>query len=112
MSIAIQDYEIERATGTEIVTRPLELACVEYVLRIDRVRKKITQVRRPNEDGIGVVLGDCGTVEKRELRMYLGDGYKTDVTGGKRGRDALRFLNPPPELMKPESEYAGKSSAR
>lgn len=39
MRIVIQDYEIERASREETVTKPLHFRCVSYVLRINRIIK-------------------------------------------------------------------------
>ena len=86
-------YEIERWDLQEIVTKPLELACVRYVIRVNRVQKSVTGVRSTiSKEGL------CQAVSG-ELYIVLADGIKTTVAlqqaDGKRRKGLFNY---PPGL--------------
>jgi hypothetical protein len=64
-------YEIESWTKAAITTKPTKSAvgCVEYILKIDRVRKKVTSLRTTIDKS-----ELCNMLQDAPIASYLGDG--------------------------------------
>jgi len=61
-------YEIERWDNRELVTKPLDFACVRYVLRINRISKTVKLLRTTISD-----KDMCKGVEKKDFVLKLSD---------------------------------------
>jgi hypothetical protein len=62
-------YEIESWTPTEIVTKPNQSGCVQYVLRLDRANKHVSGIRTTTKTD-----GTCAGADLRNLTLQLLSG--------------------------------------
>jgi hypothetical protein len=83
-------YEIERWDNRELVTKPLDFACVRYVLRINRIQKTVKLLRTTIDD-----KDICKGVEKKDFVLTLSDGFDVYWKLRNKKNEAVKKINNP-----------------
>lgn len=97
-------YEIERWDNRELLTKPLDFACVRYVLRINRISKTVKLLRTTISD-----KDMCKGVDKRDFVLKLSDGFDVWNKIKNKKNEAVKKINKPVPEAKDKSEAKGKS---
>ncbi len=81
----IETYEIERWDEHEIVTKPRDLECVRYTLRISRGQKSVTGLRSTTNS-----TAQCAKMTQEDLPLRLEDGSKAESAYVAKKREAIK----------------------